>query len=56
MYISQYMQRIEEIKKITRELLKLFDNNKNNRQLQKSLPADLRDNTILLNKFYEIYL
>ena len=53
-YISEYMQRIEEIKRNTRELWKLFDNNKNNPQLQKSLLADLKDNTILLNKFYEI--
>ena len=53
-YISEYMQRIGEIKRNTRELWKLFDNNKNKPQLQKSLLADLKENTIILNKFYEL--
>ena len=53
-YISEYMQRIQEIKKITHETWKLFDNNIKNPHLQRNLLADLKVNTILLNRFYDM--
>ncbi|MGD1837091.1 MAG: hypothetical protein ACPKPY_03415 [Nitrososphaeraceae archaeon] len=53
-YISEYMQRIQEIKRITHETWKLFDNNIKNPHLQRSLLADLKVNTILLNRFYDM--
>lgn len=44
------LRRLEKIQ----ELWKLYDNNKNNPKLQRNLLVNLGNNTILLNRFYDL--